>query len=536
MGMVVWAEIPIINYITESVAFYDNAKQQLIELVRQNYNHPSIMFWSVENEVTLQTGPDPAMLISQLASLVSLEDSTRISTVGSNANDADKINWYTDAVAFNKYFGWYSGKMADFGSWADGVHSGHPSGKFGVSEYGVGANTWHHEDNPAQPSPGGDWHPEEYQSLFHESHWKQMATRPFLWCKTIWNMFDFAVDNRNEGSQPGINDKGLVTYDRAVKKDAFYWYKANWSNEPFVYITSRRFTPRDTSEINVKAYSNCHSLELFVNGISKGSKSSTDHIFTWAKIPIPLKDNQIKVVGTQSNKQYSDSTIIGYFGSTEVTLSKGKAATANTFQAGNGPANAVDENSATRWCASDSTFPQWWMVDLGVNKDIGSVRISWYTGNNHRQYQYKIELSENSNSGFTTVADRSKNVVSGITEDSITGIGRYMRIMVSSVIPRGGWAGFYDVKIYEHVRTAAILPVNGVRQLHIATNGRDVHVEFPFAGVYCAALYDLRGRQLLKSEGITSGIVRIRNAVSSGSYLFTVRFNNQEIRKKIVVR
>ena len=73
--------------------------------------------------------------------------------------------------------------------------------------------------------------------MVHETAWAAMKARPFVWGTFVWNMFDFAVSTRHEGGVPGRNDKGLVTYDRKIKKDAFYFYKANWSDEPVLYIT-----------------------------------------------------------------------------------------------------------------------------------------------------------------------------------------------------------------------------------------------------------------------------------------------------------
>ena len=138
-GMIVWAEIPLINNITESTAFYNNAKQQLTELIRQNYNHPAICFWSIANEITLAAGPDTNNLLTQLETLATTEDPTRLTTIGSNAGDSNAVNWHTDLVDFNKYYGWYGGVFSDFGGWADGIHASYPSKCIGVSEYGAGA-------------------------------------------------------------------------------------------------------------------------------------------------------------------------------------------------------------------------------------------------------------------------------------------------------------------------------------------------------------------------------------------------------------
>ena len=151
-----------------------------------------------------------------------------------------------------------------------------------MSEYGAGASIYQHSENPTFPAnTATSFHPEEWQNLVHETNWQLMAARPFLWCKLVWNEFDFASDGRNEGDTPGRNDKGLVTYDRQVRKDAFYFYKANWTTNPMVYITGHTFTNRLTNAITAKVYANCDSVELFVNGTSQGTTTGTNCIFTW---------------------------------------------------------------------------------------------------------------------------------------------------------------------------------------------------------------------------------------------------------------
>ena len=260
-GLVLWTEIPLINRITESPAFYANAVQQMRELIRQRYNHPSIICWGIFNEITLKPGPRPTALARQLAELVAREDPTRPSTSAANARDNEPSNWCSELSSFNKYFGWYDGEMNDLGAWADRVHARYPTRCIGISEYGAGANPAQHSESSARPEPGGPFHPEEYQNLLHESHWQQMQARPFLWCKLLWNMFDFASDGRSEGELPGLNDKGLASYDRQLRKDAFYYYKANWTTNPMVYITGHTFTNRVTNAVVAKVYANCDSVE-----------------------------------------------------------------------------------------------------------------------------------------------------------------------------------------------------------------------------------------------------------------------------------
>lgn len=309
-GLVVWAEIPLINKITDSTAFTNSARQQLMEMIRQHYNHPSIMFWGLSNEILNWTGPDPRPLLSQLAQLARSEDGTRLVTIAENSSLGNNIASYPDAVGYNLYFGWYSGTLSDIGYWADNAHRLFPLRAYALSELGAGASINQHEDNPAMPAAGGQWHPEEYQNLFHEAYWKALKTRNFIWGKFVWNMFDFAVDSRNEGDTPGRNDKGLVTYDRLVKKDAFHWYKANWSNDPVVYITSRRYSPR-TSQIGpVKVYSNADSVELLVNQVSRGSKTSADHIFLWPAVNYQSGGNVLEARGMKNGKVYTDAVTI----------------------------------------------------------------------------------------------------------------------------------------------------------------------------------------------------------------------------------
>ena len=306
-GIVLWSEVPVINSITDEQAFYDNAKQQLIELVKQRYNHPAVVVWGIFNEITLNKGPQTTNLVSQMAALAAELDPTRPSTCAIAGSDDQPSNWYSKVSAFNKYSGWYSGKLADIGPSLDRTHKKYPTHAFGVSEFGAGGCIDQHYEEPYEtPAPKGKFHPEEYESLFHEVYWQAMKQRPYLWCKFIWTLADFAADNRDEGSTPGRNTKGLVTYDRQIRKDAFYWYQANWTTKPMVYITGHHFTNRLADSFTAKVYANCDSVELFLNGASQGTRSSTNCIFTW---PITLRSgaNAVTVTGKKGAVTVTDS-------------------------------------------------------------------------------------------------------------------------------------------------------------------------------------------------------------------------------------
>jgi beta-galactosidase len=167
-----------------------------------------------------------------------------------------------------------------------------------VSEYGAGASILHQEDPPRRPDTASGWHPEQYQSLFHERAGRQLGARDYLWGQFVWVAFDLASDGRDEGDRPGINDKGLVTYDRRTRKDAYYWYQAAWSDTPMVHVTSRRMTPRATQRVTVKAYSNAPRLRLTLDGVDQGEREVVDHIAAWPDVALKPGANRVQVASS----------------------------------------------------------------------------------------------------------------------------------------------------------------------------------------------------------------------------------------------
>jgi beta-galactosidase len=310
-GLVLWTELSLVNELTDSEAFTDNARQQLTELIKQNYNHPSIAFWGIFNELHMKNqwydAPPKWDLVKQLNQLAKDLDSTRLTTAASCIRSVDPLNAVTDIMAFNRYYGWYADKLSDWPGALDKFHQEWPRRGIGISEYGAGASINQHEISTNQPNAFSHWHPEEYQDVAHEQAWLAMKDRPWLWCELVWNMFDFAVGQRDEGDTPGRNDKGLVTYDRKVKKDAFFWYKANWTATPFVYITSRRFTNRSEPKTPVKIYSNCETVELKINGVSQETVHSANRIFLWNDITLAAGENRVEAGATKDGKTYTDT-------------------------------------------------------------------------------------------------------------------------------------------------------------------------------------------------------------------------------------
>ena len=322
-GLVVWAEVPFITDIGGSgeygefdedrTKFVGTVKDQLVELIRSQYNHPSIIFWSMQNEVDrYYYSVMRELMEKEIYPLTKREDPNRIATFATYHEQG--FDWKADVVGLNFYPAWYGYETYHFTTVLQDYHKKYPNMSLGISEYGAGGSEVQHAENPKRPEPFGDrFHPEEYQTFVHEEIAKQIYSGDldFLWATYIWNLFDFGSDKRAEGSRSGINDKGLVTYDRTVKKDSFYVYKALWSDEAFVHLQRKRFTVRDTAKITVKASSNCESLSLTVNGKAFGETLTNDGFgqFSWTNVPLDLGENTVVLTGTKDGKTYTDTVV-----------------------------------------------------------------------------------------------------------------------------------------------------------------------------------------------------------------------------------
>ena len=272
LGFVVWAEIPFISVMEKDPAAHQNCITQLKELVLQNYNHPSICFWGISNEILI--GGISGQLVEnhkELNELCKRMDKTRLTTIAhvSMTPTSSPVHGITDVESYNHYFGWYGGKMEDNGPWFDKYHAEHPDIAIGLSEYGCeGIVTYH------GPSPACKDYSEEYQALYHEHMAKVLEERPWIWSSHVWNMFDFGCAARNEGGVAGRNNKGLVTMDRKTKKDSYYIYKAYWNKDPMVHLCGRRYAQRAGETTEIRIYSNQPTVSLFVNGELESVKSA----------------------------------------------------------------------------------------------------------------------------------------------------------------------------------------------------------------------------------------------------------------------
>ena len=291
-GLVVWAEIPYISKYLKNAN--DNAKSQLSELIHQCYNHPSIVCWGISNEITMfrkEFGKECRDDHHKLNDFAHKEDPTRLTTIAcySMMNIFNRIAHITDLASYNLYWGWYV-PFTPMTCWIlDFWHLFYPKSPIGLSEYGAEGMPNLHSSHPKRFD-----NTEEYQARYHEKMLHDFEKRDYIWATHVWNMFDFGSDGRNQGGEKGINHKGLVTFDRKTKKDAYYVYKAYWSKDPFVHICSKRYVNRTDDSAVIKVYSNQKEVTLYVNG-KKVETLQGDKVFTFHKIPLE-KENEIKVV------------------------------------------------------------------------------------------------------------------------------------------------------------------------------------------------------------------------------------------------
>lgn len=307
LGLVIWAEIPFVNRVTGQE--WDNAHQQMRELVRQSFNHPSIYVWGIHNEVYHPHGYTAA-LTQSVHDLCKLEDPDRYTvSVNGYGNVGHPVNQNADIQGMNRYFGWYERKIQDIKPWIEKMEKEYPWQRLMLTEYGADANIAHQTeilgDALNWTSP---FYPETFQTKTHEYQWSIIAKHPYITASYLWNMFDFAVPTSKRGSVDARNMKGMMTFDRKIKKDSYFWYKANWSKEPVLYMTQRRNVLRERKETSVTVYSNIGTPKVYLNdrelsGIRKGY---TDVHYVFDKVLLNDGKKVLRAVVTWQGREYVD--------------------------------------------------------------------------------------------------------------------------------------------------------------------------------------------------------------------------------------
>lgn len=313
IGFLVWAEIPFVNRVSTQEA--GNARQQLTELIRQNFNHPSIYIWGMHNEVYSPETYTTA-LTADLDDLARTEDPGRYTASVSGYSKVDRpANLTADVQGINHYFGWYNGVISDVETWIQGMERDFPGYRIIFSEYGAEANIAQQEENVGETGRYfSQFYPETFATKFHEVQWGFIARHPYLLASYVWNMFDFATPVNTQGGVEARNMKGLVTFDRKVKKDPFYWYKANWSKEPVLYLTQRRAAERENPVTPVTVYSNLGVPQLFVNGREVGppETGATAVHYIFPAVALTPGENILEARVVRNGKTGADRIVWNY--------------------------------------------------------------------------------------------------------------------------------------------------------------------------------------------------------------------------------
>jgi beta-galactosidase len=315
LGLIIWAEIPFVNRVSGWEA--ENARNQLRELIRQNINHPSIYVWGLHNEV-YQPHEYTRELTRSLHDLAKTEDPERYTvSVNGYGHVEHPVNLSADIQGMNRYFGWYEKNIEDIKPWVEKMEKEYPHQKLMLTEYGADANISHQTEYLGEAlNWTKEFYPETFQTKTHEYQWSIISKHPYILASYLWNMFDFCAPLWTRGGVPARNMKGLVTFDRKIKKDAYFWYKANWSKDPVVYLTQRRNNDREKQTTSVTVYSNIGVPTVYLNGkpLPHIREGYTPVHYIIDPVVLANGSNTLKAVVVHNGKTYEDSIEWTYTG------------------------------------------------------------------------------------------------------------------------------------------------------------------------------------------------------------------------------
>lgn len=262
--------------------------------------------WGIFSEAELR-GDNPIPYIKELNSIAKALDPSRL-TVGISNKDGD-INKITDLIIWNHTFGWIEGRPSDIGIWRDQIHADPIWNKTkSAVSWQVGGSIYQQSQTLRRSRIYSNWHPENWHTLLHETYLGLLNNDTKFWGLFPAYMFDYGSVRYTWGDGAGVEDTGLVTYDRQVRKDAFYLYKANWNKQDkFVHIVGKRLDVRNSNKQTVKVYSNLDEVQLFVNGVSYGTIKGKNGVFTWENVAFANGKN---VVVASSDGLWEDHTTI----------------------------------------------------------------------------------------------------------------------------------------------------------------------------------------------------------------------------------
>ena len=299
LGLMVINDLPLMGATTlngkgffNTPAFRENGQNQLQEMIFQNYNHPSIIVWNLFSELEVK-GENPVEYLRELHSLCKRLDPNRFTSGWSN-QDGD-INFVTDLIVWSHNLGWMEGNPSDIKVWQEQLHLVPEwASLHSAVSYKCGGNIFHQSDNLQKPLATSSWHPERWQTLFHETYIDALSDDNHFWGLFVDGLFDYASVDAHRAAG-GVNDMGIVSFNRQVRKDAFYLYKALWNDDDeFVYIAERRWASRINNTQDIKVYTNLSDVDLVVNGEVVGTKENTGGIIIWEDVPLERGTNTIE--------------------------------------------------------------------------------------------------------------------------------------------------------------------------------------------------------------------------------------------------
>ena len=413
LGLIVWEEIPILRQIGTSPVYAKISEQMLVEMIRQHYNHPSVVFWCYMNEIFLRMKTEKdyvqktAELARTLEATAKREDPNRLTAISFNRPYTDKdlyeesgLTQIPDVVAWHLYFGWYYGKPEDLGGFLDDYHRRYPQRRLLVSEYGADGNSRIHAVNPKAKDYSTEW-----SQVLHESYVEQMSSRTFLGGFAVWNTFDFGSESRGE-SVPHINQKGIYQFNREPKDIAFF-YQAKFSAAPVLHIAAREWSKRgETSNVfdpakgekdeatqPIKVYTNLPEVELLLNGKSLGKKTVGDSRTVVWNVNLQKGANSIEVNGRDGEQSFNDKAQIEFVVHRKNTKSAQLAVEELAVDVG-GEAEFLDE-TGTLWEA-DREYQSgngWGYVDTGAKQDQKTDRNILQTADDPLYQSYRQGFS-----------------------------------------------------------------------------------------------------------------------------------------------
>ncbi len=298
IGLMVINDLPLMGATTlngkgffNTESFRENGKQQLQEMIFQQYNHPSVVIWNLFSELEAR-GDSPVEYLRELHSLCKRLDPNRFTSGWSNQDG--EINFVTDLVVWSHNLGWMEGNPEDIQVWQEQLHTVPEwSSMHSAVSYKCGGNIFHQSDVLQKPLATSSWHPERWQTHFHETYLEALSDDNHFWGLFVDGLFDYASVDAHR-SAGGVCDMGVVSFNRQVRKDAFYLYKANWGNDDFIYIAERRWTSRISKTQTIKVYTNMPEVELTVNSEFLGTKESVNGIATWENVALKSGPNSIE--------------------------------------------------------------------------------------------------------------------------------------------------------------------------------------------------------------------------------------------------